>query len=111
VLLLAALVVPTGARGQDRVHLDKADALATLFPRAGHVIELRHLLSADEIAAIEGTIRPRLALHRSTGCRLGHPRFDLRQTLAGPPRLGSPGPRNRAPAAFSGRKNNVRLHP
>lgn len=58
---LVALVAPPGARGQERVHLDKADALATLFPRAGHVIELRHLLSADEIAAIEDTLGRPLA--------------------------------------------------
>jgi thiamine biosynthesis lipoprotein len=62
VLALALLAcAATTADAQERVHLDKAEALATVFPGASRVVELRHLLAPDELTAIEDLLGKRLA--------------------------------------------------
>ncbi len=62
-LLLTTLLAPAAtaaAPGDVTVHLDKEDALAKVFPDADRVVELRHLLSRDELAGIEDALGARL---------------------------------------------------
>jgi thiamine biosynthesis lipoprotein len=49
------------ARSQEHVYLEKAEALAAVFPHAARVVELRQLLAPDEIQAIERLIGKPLA--------------------------------------------------
>jgi thiamine biosynthesis lipoprotein ApbE/Na+-translocating ferredoxin:NAD+ oxidoreductase RnfG subunit len=58
--LLLALIISLSpaisAGGDVTVMFTKAEALAAVFPEADSVLELRHILSSDEIEAIERTI-------------------------------------------------------
>jgi thiamine biosynthesis lipoprotein len=59
-VVFAYLAAPS-ARPQEHVYLDKTEALAAVFPQAARVIELRHLLTPEEFAAIERLLGKPLA--------------------------------------------------
>lgn len=64
VALAVLLGVAFGATAQDdvsQVYLSKAEALDHVFPTATRVVEVRHILSRDEIARVEGLTRKPLA--------------------------------------------------
>ena len=61
VLCVAGPAAASGSTAREtKVHLDKPDALAQVFPEADQVVELRHLLSKDELKRIEARMDRRL---------------------------------------------------
>jgi thiamine biosynthesis lipoprotein ApbE/Na+-translocating ferredoxin:NAD+ oxidoreductase RnfG subunit len=57
---LTLLATPSARADDVQVLLDKAEALATVFPDADHVVEIRHILSPSEATAISGLARREL---------------------------------------------------